>query len=316
MGDSHVVFGATGALGSAIVRRLAADRTPVRAVVRDAEAARQLLPASAGIFVADALNRNSVLAACRGAGVIYHCVNVRHSRWSAQLPLITENILAAAKETKARLLFPGNAYGYGPLRTVPAAEDHPLLATSKKGRLRIALEDELMDAHSRGEIRLVIPRFPDLYGPYVTNPLMAPIFEAALAGRVATWPSDLDVPHSLLYIDDAAAACVLLAATDSAYGQVWHVPGPGPLTGRQFLEAVFRAADAEPKTKALSRTLFRLFGIFIPDAGEMVELLYQFEQPLVLDGSKFALAFPSFSYTPHDDAIRRTVEWFREQSSR
>jgi hypothetical protein len=46
----------------------------------------------------------------------------------------------------------------------------------------------------------------------------------------------------------------------------------------------------------------------------MKELLYEFEEPLVLDGTKFASAFPSFSYTPHEDAIRETVEWFRKRS--
>ncbi len=36
----------------------------------------------------------------------------------------------------------------------------------------------------------------------------------------------------------------------------------------------------------------------MPDAEEMVELMYEFEQPLVLDGSKFANASPDFRYTP------------------
>jgi hypothetical protein len=43
----------------------------------------------------------------------------------------------------------------------------------------------------------------------------------------------------------------------------------------------------------------------------MVEVMYQFEQPFVLDGSKFAEAYPDFEYTPHDIGIADTVEWYK-----
>ena len=234
MNKTHVVFGATGALGAAIVRQLATEGKPVRAVVRNTDRTRQVLPKSAEITVGNATRPESVHAVCKGAAVIYHCVNVPYSKWSTVMPGVTDNLLAGAREAKGRLVFPGNVYGYGPFQIIPATEDHPLAATSKKGQLRNALERKLMDAHQAGDVRVVIPRFPDYYGPNVTNKLMAPIFEAALVGRKASWMGKLDVPHDLVYIDDAAVACVLLGTTESAYGQFWHVPGAGPLTGRQL----------------------------------------------------------------------------------
>ena len=315
MNQTHVVFGAVGALGVAIVSRLTTEGKPVRAVVRDADRARQVLPQSADITVGDASSIESVRMACRDAWLIYHCVNVPYSKWTEVMPSVTDNILASAREAKARLIFPGNVYGYGPFHMIPATEDHPLAATSKKGQLRNTMERKLMDAHQAGEVRVVIPRFPDYYGPNVTNKLIAPIFEAALASKKASWPGKLDVPHDLVYIDDAAAACVLLGTTDSAYGQVWHVPGAGPLTGRRFIEMAFKVAGMKPKVGAMGRSFFRFVGLFAPDARELIELMYEFEDPLVLDGSKFARAFPSFKYTPHEDAIRQTVEWFRQLST-
>jgi hypothetical protein len=41
-----------------------------------------------------------------------------------------------------------------------------------------------MDAHNNGKLKTVIPRFPDYYGPNVTNNLMKPIFMAALSGEM------------------------------------------------------------------------------------------------------------------------------------
>ncbi len=312
MSKTHVVLGATGALGSAVVRRLAAQGETVRAVARDMDLAREILPASVGIVADNLLVPEQARTACEGAAVVYHCVNVRYSLWEKLMPVITDNVLEATKRAGARLVFPGNVYGYGPFQRIPATEDHPLAATSKKGRLRNRLEQRLMELHRAGKVPVVIPRFPDFYGPEVANPLMGPIFRQALAGKTAAWPGSLDAPHDLIFIDDAARASILLGATNDAYGETWHVPGAGPLTARQFIEMVFQAAGTTPNAKALSRLLFRFFGLLIPDAGEMVELLYQFEKPMVLDGGKFAAAFPDFRYTPHEEAVRKTVDWFKE----
>src|SRR5919109_144974 len=305
MSQTHVVFGAAGSLGAAIVRRLAALGMPTRAVVRSLDHAKQVLPqqATIEIKVGDALNGESVRALCHDADTIYHCVNVLYRHWSEIMPKVIDNILAGAKEAKASIIFPGNVYGYGRFQHIPATEDHPLAATSKKGKLRNAIEGKLMNAHKAGDVSVVIPRFPDYYGPNVVNRLMGPIFENAIAGKRAQWIGNLNVPHDLIYIEDAAVAAILLAVNEDAYGQVWHVPGAGPLTGRQFIEMAFKAAGTKPNIGVLSGGFLRFAGLVNSDAREMMELLYEFEQPLVLDGTKFARAFPSFSYTPHEEAI-------------
>ncbi|HJU95269.1 MAG TPA: NAD-dependent epimerase/dehydratase family protein [Nitrososphaera sp.] len=315
MNQTNVVFGAAGSLGAAIVRRLAALGMPTRSVVRSLDRAKQVLPqqATIEIEVGDALNTESVHALCRNADRIYQCVNVPYQHWSQIMPKVTDNILAGAKEAKATIVFPGNVYGYGRFQNIPATEDHPLAATSKKGKLRNSMERRLMDAHKAGDVSAVIPRFPDYYGPNVVNRLMAPIFENAIAGKKALWIGNLNVPHDLIYIEDAAAAAVLLAMNEDAYGQVWHVPGAGPLTGRQFIEMAFKAASTKPDIGLLTGGSLRFASLVNSDAREMRELLYEFEQPLVLDGTKFASAFPSFGYTPHEKAIRNTVEWFRKR---
>jgi nucleoside-diphosphate-sugar epimerase len=313
----HVVFGAAGSLGAAIVRRLAALGMPIRAVVRSLDRAKQTIPQqeTIEIEVGNALNAESVHALCRHAKTIYHCVNVSYQHWSEIMPKVTDNILAGAKETKASIVFPGNVYGYGRFQNIPATEDHPLAATSKKGKLRNAIERKLMDARKGGDVSVVIPRFPDYYGPNVINRVVAPIFENAIAGKKAQWFGKLDVPHNLIYIEDAAAAAVLLATNEDTHGQVWHVPGAGPLTGRQFIEMAFKAAGTKkPDIGLLSGGSLRFASLVNSEAREMTEMLYEFEEPLVLDGTKFASAFPSFRYTPHEEAIGKTVEWFRKHS--
>ncbi len=315
MGRVHVVFGASGALGAAIVRKLAADGVPVRAVVRSLSKAKRLLPESAELVTADARSAAGALQVCRDAAVIYHCVNVPYNLWPRMLPEITDNILAAARRERARIMFAGNVYVYGRLPKAPVREDHPHAAETRKGKLRIELERRLMEAHHSGAVPVVIPRMPDFYGPNVTNKLYGGIFEAALDGKRAMWMANLEAAHDLVYIDDAAAACVLLAATETAYGQAWHVPGAGPLTGRQFLEMIYREAGAPLKVSVVNRFMLWLGGLLDPVAAEVSELLYLFEEPQVLDGTKFRNAFPSFRFTPHEEAVRKTAEWFRERGA-
>ena len=287
----HVVFGAAGALGSAIVQNLAQQNKAVRAVVRDVGRARKVLPSSTEILVADVSKPDSIKPAFQNASVIYHCVNVSYDKWTEVMPLVTGNILEGAIETQANVVFPGNVYVYGRFQKVPATEDHALAATAKKGKLRITLERKLMDAHSDGKVKVVIPRFPDYYGPNVTNKLMKPIFMAALSGKKARWVGNLDVRHDLVFIEDAAAACIMLGETASAYGEVWHVPGAGSITGREFIDMAFRAAGNKPNIGLLSGRSIRVAGLINSDAREMIELMYEFEEPLVLDGASFLLNF-------------------------
>ena len=310
----HVVFGAAGALGAAIVQNLAQQNKAVRAVVRDVGRARKVLPSSTEILVADVSKPDSIKPAFQNASVIYHCVNVSYDKWTEVMPLVTGNILEGAIETQANVVFPGNVYVYGRFQKVPATEDHALAATAKKGKLRITLERKLMDAHSDGKVKVVIPRFPDYYGPNVTNKLMKPIFMAALSGKKAGWVGNLDVRHDLVFIEDAAAACIMLGETASAYGEVWHVPGAGSIMGREFINMAFRAAGNKPNIGLLSGRSIRVAGLINSDAREMIELMYEFEEPLVLDGSKFSTKFPLFKYTSHEEGIRKTISWFHQVS--
>lgn len=311
MGTVHVVFGAAGGLGAAIVRKLTAGGEPVRAVVRDAGKAKRLFAEPVEVVAADARDALSTRLACRGASVVYHCVNVPYNLWREVLPAVTDNILEGARYEEARLVFSGNVYGYGYFDKLPVTENHPRAALTRKGSLRNELEDKLLEAHQAGDIQVVIPRMPDFYGPNVTNRLYGGLFEAALAGKRAMWLGNAELPHDLVFIDDAAAACVLLAATGSAYGQAWHITSPETLTGREFLRLIYRTAGASLRVFVVDRFLLRLGGLFDPVARELIEILYLFEQPQVLDGTKFQQAFPEFRYTPHAEAVQRTLEWFR-----
>jgi hypothetical protein len=56
--------------------------------------------------------------------------------------------------------------------------------------------------------------------------------------------------------------------------------------------------------------LVRMLGLFNPLLREVAEMLYEFNEPFVVDSSKFVQAFGDIA-TPHREAVRQTLEWFR-----
>jgi hypothetical protein len=91
---------------------------------------------------------------------------------------------------------------------------------------------------------------------------------------------------------------------------------PGPeLRGTAFVLLVFEAAGHPPKIAVASRSMIRIAGLFSPFLRELNEKLYEFERPFVSNASKFEAAFGPVEPTPHPEAMRRTVDWFRRRNA-
>jgi nucleoside-diphosphate-sugar epimerase len=170
----------------------------------------------------------------------------------------------------------------------------------------------VLEAHRAGRVRVAIGRSSDYYGPRGTASTTGEnLFGPAVRGKTARWLGSLDQPHTLGYLEDMARALATLGERSEANGEVWHLPAAEPLTGRRFLELVFEAAGQRPRIGVARRSMVWLLGLVNPRVRELNETLYQFERPFVSDASKFQATFGAFESTPHQEAITRTVEWFR-----
>ena len=309
----HVVLGATGGAGGALVSELAGRGHRVRAVSRKPTAD---LPEGVEQVAADAADPAQTRTACAGATVVYHCVQPPYQRWAAEFPPLTQSIADAAADAGARLVYADNPYAYGPVDG-PITEDLPALATTRKGRVRTRMAERLLAAHRSGMLQVAIGRSSDYYGPGGANSVVGDIlFGAAATGKPARWLGRLDTPHSLNYLPDVARALITLGARPEALGEVWHLPAAEPVTGQGFVELIAAALGRPVKVTATSRLALRLVGLFDPRARESAELLYQWERPFVLDAAKFQRAFGPLEPTPHPQAVATTVAWFRERAGR
>lgn len=311
MAGLHVVLGATGGAGSAVVRELAARGFPTRALGRkDVQ-----FPDGVDYVRGDATDRSTLRRVCKGAAVVYHCVNVPYAQWEQTLPQLAREILEACAEAGARLVVMDNLYMYGSAEG-SITEETPRRAVGPKGRLRAQLEETLLNAHRERKVDVCIARASDFYGPPSAgskgnNVAAQLVFEPAMAGKPATWLGSLDAPHTLAYLPDVGRNLVTLAESARAFGEVWHLPAAEPITGREFIRLVFEAIGRLTRIgRPVSRWMLALAGLFSRDLREIGEVLYQFERPFVVDASKFQRTFGGH-VTPHQQAIRETVAAWR-----
>jgi len=306
----HVVFG-TGPAGLAVVRELAARGERVRAVNRSG---RAVVPAGVELRRGDATDPAVTRELCAGAAVVYGCLNAPYHRWPELFPPLQAGVVEGAAAAGAKLVVLENVYLYGPTGGRPLTEDLPAAATGRKGATRARMTTELQQAHQRGKVRVAIGRAADFFGPGVLASAMGErVFPRALAGRPVQVLGRPDLPHTYSYVPDVGRGLVTLGERDEALGSAWHLPGPQTVSTRQFLELVFRAAGRRPRVKALPRALLQVLGLVNPTVRELRELLYEFEEPFVLDHSKFDRAFGAGA-TPLDEAVGRTVAWYRDHA--
>ena len=301
----HVVVGASGGTGSAVVRELHAAGRRVRAINRSG---RTAAPPGVEAVAADATDAAQMRRACAGAAVVYNCVNPPFARWRT----VPGRGGRRARRRVGRGRGPGvrgRHLVYGRV-TGPMTEDTPVRPVSGKGVLRAWLADRVLAAHHRGDVRAVVGRAGELFGPGVESVLARNLFAAALGGRNARWFGRLDQPLTPMFIDDFALGLITLAEQADAHGAVWHVPHPDPLSGRALVDMIFAAAGTPAPVTPLGTTAVRALGLVSSLARAGAEMVYQFEMPFVVDGSRFLRAFGAKT-TPVDEAVAITLNWYR-----
>jgi nucleoside-diphosphate-sugar epimerase len=312
--DNVAVFGAAGAIGTAVTSELSRRGVRVRVVGRS----RQTLERAFGktpnteIFPADLSEATSAAAAARGVDTIVYCVGLPYPSHH-QHPVLMRVALEAAKLGGVqRLVLPSSVYGYGVPRTSSVAETHPREPHTRKGQYRKEQEDLVMEAHAAGVIQGLIVRLPDFYGPPLGPGLANPIFRAALDGKTANWVGPVNTPHEFVYTPDTGAVIADLAARPECYGEAWNFGGPATINTLDFITRIYRAVGRAPKYRTAGATLLKMLGWFNPTIGEVVEMLYLQETPVILDDRKL-LAKLSVHKTSYDDGIAQTFEWMRKQ---
>jgi nucleoside-diphosphate-sugar epimerase len=306
------IFGAAGAVGAPTLAELRRRNHRVRLVGRSTEPLVRLAADDPDVDVvsADLSDLAAARRAAAGVDAIVYAVGIDYHK-SAQYPgLMRVTIEAARAEHVRELLLIGTVYPYGFAQTPRVAETHPRTPHTRKGGYRNAQLQAVLDAHDPAGLLTTALILPDFYGPGVEKSYAKALFDSALDGTTATIIAPADTPHEFIYIPDAAPVIADLLERPDAFGTHYHLGGPGTISQRDLGRLAYEAAGRDPATLKLfpvPKWMLALMGIGNAFMREIPEMMYLFEQPVILDDSKLRALLPHIRETSYADGVRTTI---------
>lgn len=312
-GKAALIIGATGGIGGAAALALQRHGWQIRGLTRDVARAAQRFARLGPIDwrQGDAMDRAAMIAAADGAQLILHAANPpRYRNWRGLALPMLEHAIDAAKAGGARLVLPGNVYNFAPDIGACVDESAEQRPVTRKGAIRVEMEQMLARAADHG-VRSLVLRAGDYFGPdapssWFQNALVRP----SRPVRRVTYPGPLEIGHSWAYLPDLAEALALLAAQEARLAQVEtiHFAGHALADGKAMVAAIARAAGlARLPAGTLPWRMITVLAPVVPLFRELNELRYLWLQPLRLSNFKLTGLIGPEPHTPLDDAVRRTL---------
>jgi nucleoside-diphosphate-sugar epimerase len=193
-------------------------------------------------------------------------------------------------------------------------DNTPMNPCSRKGEIRARAAQALFDAHRRGDLRAIEGRASDFYGPGGRLTLLGDYFwPRVFKGRSGQVLMNPDVPHTYHYIPDVAAGLATLGgAPADAFGKPWMLPCRPVETFRDLVRRLERPLGKPIGLTIVPGWIQRAMSVFIPVLRETAEMGYQWEEPFVIDDSRFRHRFGAVAEEA-DHAAAATVAWARTQ---
>jgi nucleoside-diphosphate-sugar epimerase len=303
-----LVLGATGGIGGGIAAALVRHGWQVRGLARDAAAARRSGPAVIAWVEGDAMVRADVVRAAEGVAIIVHAVNPpNYANWDTLvLPMIDNTIAAARAAGGARVVLPGTIYNFDPARTPVIDADSPQRPTSRKGAIRVKLEQRLEAAAP--EVPSLILRAGDFFGPGARSSWFSQaMVRAGKPLRRIVNPARAG--HSWAYLPDLAEAFARLVEEPGRLRrfEVLQVEGFYDEDGTQMVEAIRRASGRRLRAWRLPWRLVRLLGVFGGFPREAAEIAPYWRHPVRLDNARLVELLGEEPRTPLDSAVGGTL---------
>lgn len=302
----QTILGANGVIARELSKSLAAYTPRIRQV------SRHPMPVNPTdeTVAADLLDADATARAVAGSETVYLVAGLKYDTavWREQWPRVMRNTIDACKRHDARLVFFDNVYAYGLVEGV-MTEQTPFNPISRKGEVRAQIATLLLDEVRSGNIKAMIVRAADFYGPGAVQSFPhVTVFERIKAGKVPQWIGDPHNVHTFTFTPDAGHAVAVLGNSLAAYGQTWHLPTTKePYTGAAFVRMACQLAGQPYRMRVAPRWMLKLMGLFMPVLRENEEMMYQFDYDYRFDSSKIESVF-GLKATPYRAGIGRTLE--------
>lgn len=281
MSGTVLILGANGKVGSHFAHAFASAGWQVRTHDR-----------KTGSMMQDAM----------GVDVIVNGLNPpNYDRWEVQIPRITKQVLEAAKASGATVIVPGNVYVFGnhPGQAPKLWDENtPHRAQTKKGRIRIEMEQAYRDAANEG-VQTIILRAGDFIDPDSSDTLFGMLVASKLHKGRLTRLGGADVMHTYAYLPDLARAGVHLAEQRGSLAEFEDVPFAGhAFTPNELKDVLERRLGRTLRMGVFPWWMIGLARPFWRLGREIWEMRYLNDLNHQMSGAKLKTLFPTFKPTP------------------
>ncbi|MFT4290080.1 NAD-dependent epimerase/dehydratase family protein [Enterobacter sp.] len=306
----QTILGASGQIARELARELKRNYTDdLRLVSRHPQKVND----SDMTCAADLLDAQQTRNAVKGSDTVYFAAGLPpdSALWEQQFPTMLKNALEAARMAEAKFVYFDNTYMY-PQSNAPQTEETRFAPRGRKGKVRAAMADRVLDEMKRAEIPVLIGRAPEFYGPGKTQSFTnALILDKLKSGKRPRVPVRDDKLRTLIWTPDASRALAVLGNRPDAYGQSWHLPCcDDRLTYQQFVTLACDIFGQQADYSIISKLAFTAAGLVSKGAREIRELLPRYEFNNLFESEKFKQRFPDFAVTTYREGLEKIwQEW-------
>ena len=321
-----LVLGATGQLGNNLVRALLANGDHVRVLIRPTSKLQTLIGLDIESVVGDLNDVESLVRACEGIHVVYHCAGYYPSQTipvrvatTQALKEIRNVIDAATRASIDRLVYASTltTIGFPKDPNVVANEDHQFASGYPDNpylMAKAAMEREVMKAAKAG-FPAVVVNPTVLFGPYDSKPTSGKQIVMIAKGLM---PGYIDGLVNVIDVRDVAIG-MIRAAERGRIGER-YILGNWNTTQKVLNSLIAKVADVHGPLVPIPFELVRygskvgewaflnIFRTAPPVPGFFVEMLRHIQH---YDCSK-AIRELDYPRSPIESAIRDALTWFRE----
>lgn len=218
------VTGATGFLGSALVRQHLQRGDSIRVLARDPHAAARRFP-SARVFRGDLASAETISEDfVANADVLYHCAAEGQDEAKMEATNIggARALARIAAGKIGRWVQLSSVSVYGAVRTGTITEDSPINPDSLYGRTKTESEAAVLAEGAAGGYEVTIVRPSKILGLGMPNDSLFRLFAMMERG----WFCFIGQPHAvmnLIHVDTVATALVLCGTHRSAAGRTYNL---------------------------------------------------------------------------------------------
>jgi dihydroflavonol-4-reductase len=321
--DAVLVTGGTGFLGGAIVERLLAGGREVKALARSEGSAQGLREVGAEPVRGDILDAEALTAAMRGCDVVYHAAGLNALCLRDPLLLHDVNVQgsrnvvqAAAAAGARRVVYTSSAAALGEARGTVGSETSPHRGSflSRYERSKFEAEQAVLSLARETDTEVVCVNPASVQGPGRATGSTRLLLDY-LNGRLKMI---VDSTISLVDIADCTEGH-LLAEVRGEPGERYVLSG-ATVTVREGIELLGRLTGVNAPVRALPPAAATAAAVAVEAVARLRRKAPRVCRDLVrtalhghaYDGSRAAREL-GLSYTPLEETIRRTLDWFRAE---